>query len=343
MSTPVGIGIIGMGFMGQTHARAYLDAQRDGVSCELRAVCDRDPDRRAGRATTTGNIADAGADDRIFDPQRIAGHAEVDTFLADDSIDLVSICTHTDTHVDLAIRALDAGKHVLVEKPVAIRLSDIDRLQDRAARSDLLCVPAMCIRHWPGWSDLRRMIGSGEHGRVVHARFERLGAPPAWAGAFYADTGRSGGAIFDLHVHDADFARSVFGNPVAVSSIGDAHHISTQYRYADGPAVAAEGGWLNDPAFPFRMAFTVEFERAVVTFDSSRDRSLVLHAGGRANPIELPARTGYDEQARAVVRAVLEPAVAGELPTVDDAHAVTRIIEAEQRSASEGRAVTLDW
>ena len=343
MSKTVGIGIIGMGFMGQTHARAYRAAADDGLACELRAVCDRDADRRAGIPTAAGNIGSDRAAARLFDPKTVAGYAEVDALLADDGVDLVSICTHTDTHVDLALKALDAGKHVLVEKPVAVRLDEIERLRDRAAKTRLLCVPAMCIRRWPGWSDLKPMIESGEHGRVVHARFERLGAPPAWAGGFYADTDRSGGAIFDLHVHDADFVRSVFGNPAAVSSIGDAHHIATQYRYTNGVAVAAEGGWLNDPAFPFRMAFTVEFERAVLSFDSSREQPLVLHSQGQAITVDLPDRTGYDEQARAVVRAVHEPSQSRELPTIDDAHAVTRLLEAERRSAAEGRTVTLDW
>lgn len=338
---PIGIGVIGMGFMGQTHTRAYLAAAADGSPCVLRAVCDRDPDRRAGRVTAAGNIGPATPDEQLFDPASVSGYADADALLADDSVHLVSICTHTDTHVDLAIRALDAGKHVLVEKPVAVTVREIDRLVDRASRSDRLCVPAMCIRHWPGWSGLRAMIASGEHGRVVHARFERLGAPPAWAGDFYADSARSGGAIFDLHVHDADFAMSLFGEPAEVSSIGDAHHIATQMRYPGGPAVATEGGWLNDRSFPFRMGFVVEFERAVIAFDSSRDPVMTLHANGTATPIDLPDRTGYDEQARAVVRAVATGEGLDRLPTVADALAVTRLIDAERRSAESGRPVPL--
>lgn len=342
-ATPIGIGVIGMGFMGQTHTRAYLAAAADGSLCVLRAVCDRDADRRAGRVTAAGNIVAAKADERLFDPATVAGYDDADALLADKSVHLVSICTHTDTHVDLAIRALDAGKHVLVEKPVAVTIREIERLLARAAGSDLLCVPAMCIRHWPGWSDLRTLIASGKHGRVVHARFERLGAPPAWAGDFYADSARSGGAIFDLHVHDADFAMSLFGQPDEISSIGDAHHIATQMRYFGGPAVATEGGWLNDRSFPFRMGFVVEFERAVVAFDSSRDPVMTLHAGGIATPIDLPDRTGYDQQARAVVHAAATGQGLDRLPTVADALAVTRLIDAERRSAETGHPVAIDF
>jgi predicted dehydrogenase len=342
-TAPIGIGVIGMGFMGQTHTRAYLAAAADGLPCVLRAVCDRDPDRRAGRVTAAGNIGPTKPDEQLFDPKSVAGYADAEALLADESVHLVSICTHTETHVDLAIRALDAGKHVLVEKPVAVTIPEIERLLARTNKSDRLCVPAMCIRHWPGWSNLRAMIDSGEHGRVVHARFERLGAPPAWAGDFYTDSARSGGAIFDLHVHDADFAMSLFGRPHEVSSIGDAHHIATQMRYAAGPAVATEGGWLNDRSFPFRMGFVVEFERAVVAFDSSRDPVMTVHTAGEATTINLPDRTGYDEQARAVVLAVATGRGLDCLPTIADALAVTRLIDAERRSAQTGRSVPIDW
>jgi predicted dehydrogenase len=342
MSGTIGIGVIGMGFMGQTHTRAYLAAAADGSPCELRAVCDRDPQRRAGHATGTGNIAAAGAaDERLFDPAKVRGYADPHQLLADDSIGLVSICTHTDTHVDLAVRALDAGKHVLVEKPVAVTLPEIERLLEHAAGSDRLCVPAMCIRHWPGWADLKALIADARYGAVVHARFERLGAPPAWAGDFYADQSRSGGAIFDLHVHDADFALALFGRAASVSSIGDAHHIATQMRYPDGPAVATEGGWLNDRSFPFRMAYTVEFERGVVAFDSSRDPAMTIHADGHATPVTLPTLSGYDMQARAMVAGAA--GLPADLPTLDDALAVTRLIEAERQSASTGLPVTIRW
>ncbi len=335
MTAPVGVGIIGMGFMGQTHARAYAAAARTGAPCVLRAVCDPNAERRAGRAAHAGNIAAADRDPP-FDPDAVRGYADPDELLADGSIDLVSVCTHTDSHVDLAIRAIDAGRHVLVEKPVALSSPEVERLIAHARRSDRLCVPAMCMRHWPGWADLKRLVASGEHGSVRHARFERLGSAPAWAD-FYADPDRCGGAIFDLHVHDADLALWLFGPPESVHSVGDARHVSTHMRYPGGPAVATEGGWLS-AGFPFRMGFTVEFERAVAAFDSSRDPAMTLHTSDGPRPVPLPAHTGYDAQARAMVNAVVTADASG-LPSLDDALAVTRLIEAERRSAAEGRAI----
>jgi predicted dehydrogenase len=338
---PVGIGIIGMGFMGQTHARAYLGAIEAGSNARLVGVCDRDADRRSGIASDVGNIKSGDAPERIFDEGTVTGYDDAGALLGDDGVDLVSICTPTDSHVDLAIRALEAGKHVLVEKPVGTRLADIERLIEAAEKTDRLCVPAMCMRHWPGWSELKQIVDSGRHGRVRHARFDRLGSMPAWGAEFYNDLDRSGGAIFDLHVHDADMVLWLFGAPESVSSAGDHRHVSSQYRFRDGPAVGTTGGWLSDRSFPFSMRFLIEFERAVLTFDAGADEPLTLHAEGNATRPKVESGTGYDHQARAVIAAARGGT--HQLPGLRDAFSVTRLILAEQQSADEQRPVPLDW
>lgn len=345
MSGTLGIGIIGMGFMGQTHARSYLAAIEAGADAALIGVCDSDADRRAGLCAAAGNIS-TGEDERLFEPGTVDGHAGLDDLLADPRIGLVSVCTPTDTHAAIAERALRAGKHVLVEKPVALNAGSIRALADVAAGAHKLCIPAMCVRHWPGWSMLRSVIDSGEHGRVLHARFERLGSRPAWGGAFYHDAERCGGAAFDLHVHDADMVLWLFGRPAFVRAQGGRDHIETQYGYPGGPAVSAEGAWMRDPSFPFRMRFTVEFERAVLAFDSRLERPLSIHAGGEARSPDLGGDSGYGVQARAVIEAVRRHE-AGEapasVPTLGDAVDVTRLIDAELASAGSGEPAQIDW
>ena len=69
------------------------------------------------------------------------------------------LCTPTDSHVDLAIAALRAGKHVLVEKPVAVDPADVERLAMVARENGTICMPAHCIRFWPAWAWLRDAIG----------------------------------------------------------------------------------------------------------------------------------------------------------------------------------------
>jgi len=331
-SAPVGVGVIGLGFMGATHVRSYAKAG----GCRVVAVCDGNAELLDGRDRRAGNIGEAG-EEQLFDPRAMLATTDPEAVLSDARVDLVSVCTPTDTHVDLAIRALDAGKHVLVEKPVAISVGEVERLRAHAAGVVRLCVPGMCMRYWPGWDVLPGLVRSGTYGRVLSARFERLGAAPAWSG-FYSDDSRSGGALFDLHVHDVDMVHRCFGAPSGVRSIGRTGHVVTSYAFDDGPPmVIAEGGWLSDPKAAFRIRYVVEFEGALAEFDLDRSPAMSLLVGGEQRCPELLDESGYEGQARAVVEAV-RTGNANALATMGEAIDVTRTIELEAASLRSGRA-----
>jgi len=327
--SPLGVGVLGLGFMGRLHIAALRAAEGAGLPCRLAAVCDGDPQRLRGGGPKAGTIP--GSDEPLFDPALVRGHRTPAELFADSDVDLVHICTWTDTHVDLAIAALAAGKHVVVEKPVAVRSLDVERLLKAARASDRLCMPAMCMRFWPGWTWLKTRIETGEFGPVRSASFRRLGSAPSWTG-FYADESRSGGALFDLHIHDVDFITWCFGAPDSVHTTGTSTHLTTLYRYRNGPAhVSAEGGWSLSPSAGFRMQYLVCFEGATAEFDLSRTPTTTLHRGDRSEPVEIPALGGYDAEVAAAVRAVASGNRAG-LPTLEEALTVTRLLEAERAS-----------
>jgi 1,5-anhydro-D-fructose reductase (1,5-anhydro-D-mannitol-forming) len=341
---PLRVGVIGLGFMGRMHVAAYRAADAAGLRNKLVAVCDPDPARRAGRVPAAGNMPLSEAPARLFDPRQVEGHERPEELLARDDLDLVSICTWTESHVELALAALAAGKHVLVEKPVALRERAAARLAAAARAAGTLCMPAMCMRFWPGWSLLREAVADGRWGAARSAVFRRLGSRPPWASGFYGDGERSGGALFDLHVHDADLVLWLFGPPLSVQSSGTPDHLSTLYRYdTPGPLhVTAEAGWDHDPAFPFRMAYTVVFERGTADFDSSRERPLRLYRDGVEQTVELPAGTGYEGEVQHLLAAIGRNARSGGLlVSCDDAVAVTRLLGAEERSLRSGLPVEL--
>lgn len=321
--------MIGLGFMGQTHLKAFRAADRAGFRNHIVAVADKDASRRRGDFTAAGNFVKP-EDGPLFDTKTTRSYEDPLALLADEAIDLVSICTHTDTHVDLAIRALDAGKHVLLEKPVAVGSADVQRLVERARRSDRLVMPAMCMRFWPAWEWLKKRVEDRSLGAVKSAVFRRLGTRPAWGGGFYADLEKSGGALVDLHIHDADFILHLFGKPDAVVAAGDLEHLSVLYRYANGPRhVVAEGGWDHTPGFQFRMRYTVIFEQATADFDIGRDPQLLLCREGKAEAVALPATDGYDGEVRHLLRAI---AIGDKQlrATLDDSLALARLLELER-------------
>lgn len=331
---PVRVGVVGLGFMGRTHLAAYRDAARDGWPCQVVAVCDRD--RRAPDEKLAGNLRIGAASGGLYDRRVTRRYARARDLFADPNVDLVSICTNTESHAELAIAALRAGKHVLLEKPVALASKDVDRVREAAARTGRLCMPAMCMRFWPGWRWLRERIAQRTFGAVKSARFIRLSAPPDWSRAFYGDPKRTGGALVDLHIHDADFVLACFGAPRRVSSSGTLDHVSTSYEFARGPAlVVAEGGWDQAPGFAFRMRYVVNFERATAEFDSLRTPPLLLCRGEKPQPVPLEPGLGYDHEVRHVLDAVARDARGARVAleaTLEDAVAVARLLEAERES-----------
>lgn len=329
MSEIIGVGIIGYGFMGRTHARAYQSAQRDGYVCRLLAIADNTLQSLKDADDSSGNLE---PDAHPVDFSGVELHRDVGQLLDDPAIKVVSVCTHTDTHVDFAIKALQAGKHVLVEKPIAIDPTDVELLTKEAARHDQICMPAMCMRYWPAWVKLHEMIRSGTYGAVRSAEFHRLGSRPGWAEAFYADEARSGGALYDLHIHDTDFIVHCFGLPRSVTTSGDGLHLSTIYHFDEGPVhVLAQGAWDHQASVGFRMRCTIVCERATLDFDISREEQLVVHQGDESTPVHVGTLSGYDGE----VRALLD-AISGKpnrvLADMTNALQVARVIHHERQS-----------
>ncbi|MGE4618439.1 MAG: Gfo/Idh/MocA family oxidoreductase [Planctomycetota bacterium] len=332
------IGIIGFGFMGRTHLEAYRRAAATGLPCVVKKIFSFDDP-----TVSTGGNVDTGAADRLdLEAAAITASDSVEELLASKEIDLVSICTPTDTHVDLAIQALKAGKHVLLEKPVALSCNEVQRLIEAHAGSRLLCMPAMCMRFWPGWSWLRQVVQENTLGPVVSASFQRFGAAPSWSQDFYLDEKRSGGALTDLHVHDADFIVATFGMPDEISTCGTRSQLVTQYRYEDGPAsVMAEAAWYPDPGYPFQMKYRVGFENCVADFDLGREEDpLLLYRNGEKEVISLPQINGYDGEVRHLLEAIGRSDL-DVLPDLREALRVSQVLEAEARSLDEGCAISL--
>lgn len=340
--TEIGVAVIGLGFMGRTHVRAYQCARQAGLPCRLVAVCSDVPEQLAGLASRGGNLGPKSGDEVLFDPGEVRGYEQAEMVASDPRVSLVSICTPTDTHVAIASMLLRAGKHVLVEKPVAVTSAEVRALSEVAAASGRLCMPGMCMRFWPGWDWLKERVQDGKLGRVRAASFTRMGSRPDWSPDFYGDPARSGGALVDMHVHDADVVGWLFGVPREVVSTGSVDHVSTMYRFdgRNAPApVTAEGGWTRERGFPFRIRYTVVFEKATADWDLGREEPLCLSRAGKTQAVPTARESAYDREVQAMVRAV---ASGGTPPvTLQDALAAAELLEAEKASLERGAPVSL--
>lgn len=332
MSVAIRVGIIGLGFMGRTHLAAYRSAERAGLPVRVAAVVDSKGDA-IREASAAGNL-EVGQS-AALDGVAVLSRARELLELGD--VDAVSICTPTDTHVCLAEAALAAGKHVLIEKPVALTSNLAQELADFATeRPELVAMPAMCMRFWPGWDWLRERIRDRAFGALRELHLRRVGPPPNWAPEFYGDMSRCGDALVDLHVHDVDFVLWAVGSPQGVAARGTARHVTTTYDFgADGPVVVAEGGWVAEPDMRFSMTYRAVFDDAVVTFELGRATPVLIERAGRAaEAAPVAGGAGYDGEIRAFVEAVQS----GGAPAVRLAEAVRvlRVVEAERRSLERG-------
>ena len=339
-SKPVNVAVVGLGFMGVTHLRAYLD----NPMARVVAVCDavRVPVKGV-LAGVTGNIKKS--DDIRLGPE-VKVFCKLEELLSDPEVHLVDICTPTPLHPEQVIASLRAGKHVLCEKPLARNSASAREILEVASESPGFLMPAMCMRFWPGWGWLKQVVAERTYGKVLAAGFRRVSEKPAWSRQGTYGGGEEGGALFDLHIHDTDFVNFLFGRPASVFSSGipgqggAIHHVVTHYNYPGGPVVHAEGSWLL--AQGFSMAYTVHCERATLDFDLARgaEAMQVMESG---QPMRVVAPDGPDGYA-AEVGYFVDCVARREAPHVvvaQDGVTALEICEAEEQSVRTGRRVAL--
>lgn len=339
MSSKIKVGVIGLGMMGSTHLDVY--AGRGDV--EVVAVADRNEKRLSGEVKVGGNIE--GQALGRFDLSKVAKFRDGLEMIARSDAQVIDICAQTPQHLPLGLAAMAAGKHVLLEKPLARTHAEAMQLVEAARRAEGLTMCAMCMRFWPGWTWLKAAVDRKLYGGVSAATFRRVASHPG--GKFYSDGNACGGAILDLHIHDTDFIQWCFGTPQAVNSTGYSRitgaidHVITRYGYgADGPMIVAEGGWAMAPGFGFCMQFTVNFREATAVFDLAAKHPLTLHHGGKVEPVELPEGMGYTH---AIVYFL--DCIARKTPpttvTLADAAESIRIVEAEVASIASDASIPL--
>jgi predicted dehydrogenase len=260
------VGIVGVGFMGWIHWLAY---QRVG-GVRVAAISTRNEQRLAGDwRGIQGNFGPPGEQ---VDLTGVARYAHVEELLADPNIDLVDITLPTSLHADVAVRALEAGKQVLCEKPMALRLADCGRMVAAAKRADRLLMIAHVLPFFPEYDWALKTIRSGTYGQARGGAFRRVIANPSWLKNFWSPN-HVGGPMLDLHVHDAHFIRLAFGMPTRVVTAGRLRNglpefWHSQFGFADsGLVVEATSGTIDQPGRPFTHAFEIQLERATLAFD----------------------------------------------------------------------------
>ena len=283
----VRIGIAGIGFMGRIH---FLASQRL-KGAEVAAICSRDPAKRAGDwRNTRGNF---GPEPGQVDLAGVQTYADLKEMLADPEIDLVDVCTVTDQHTPIAIRALQAGKHVLVEKAISLTPADADAMLATAKKAGKLLMVAHVLPFFPEFKYAAEAIRGGKYGKVVGAHFKRVISKPDWS-ADIGDAAKTGGPAVDLHIHDTHFIGLVCGVPREVFAVGTQEngaitYLTTSYLYGPGgPAVTCSSGAVSMGGRPFVHGYEIYLEKATLVYDSGGPPLTLLTSDGKVENPQLP-------------------------------------------------------
>ena len=270
--------------MGMMH---YLAYQRlNGV--QVTAICESLPERRQGDWTAIkGNFGPQGTQ---MDLTGVKTYADIDGLLADTEVDLVDICLPPGLHAEAAISALNAGKHVFCEKPIALSLADADAMTAVAEKNNKLFMVGHVLPFFPAYAFVYDAFRTNRYGKLLGGHFDRVISDPTWLKNFY-DMATTGGPLLDLHIHDAHYIRLLFGMPKQVQSIGRLRgevpeYFSSQFLFEDSNiVVTATSGCIFQQGRPFMARSEVHFEKATIVLDGGG--TTILTEDGQVVPAEL--------------------------------------------------------
>jgi predicted dehydrogenase len=252
---PVRVAVVGLGYWGPNLARNLQRIDR----CTLAACCDLD---EANHTRFRSAFASA----------RFT--TSLDDVLDDQTIDAVCVATGAATHAVIARRVIDAGKHVFVEKPLALTGSDARMLVDHAAANGRVLVVGHLLRFHPGFRKVEQLVVSGQLGRVLYLYANRQN---------FGKVRQDENALWSLGPHDLSLALALAGEPpVEVSARGACYLqpgiedvVFCYLRFASGVTAHLHLSWL-DP-HKRRMLTVVGTERMVVFDDTETDRKVTVY------------------------------------------------------------------
>lgn len=335
--TPVRIGIIGLGYWGPNLARALASTP----GCQLAYACDLD---EGNRARLEGRYPGTVVTDRF------------DDLLEDDTLDAIVVATGAPSHHAIGMRVLEAGKHALIEKPLALTVADARELVATAAAKDRVLMVGHLLRFHPVFERLNELAQGGALGRMLYLYTNRLNF-----GKVRADEN----ALWSLAPHDISLALALAGErPVEVSARGEAFLregvedvVFGYLHFPSGLVAHLHVSWL-DP-HKSRKLTVVGSEGMAVFDDTETDRKLTVYEKAsspsrfdtwgefqalRTGDVQIPQVSNSEpliQETKAFVEAIRNGAAT--VASGDEGLAVVEVLTALQTSLEQhGSPVRLD-
>jgi predicted dehydrogenase len=258
--------------MGMTHAGNIL--RNDNL--ELVAIIDKNPKAvEENLLSGTGNFAIGGINQVQLD--RIKRYTNIDDCLEYEELDAVHICVHTDLHYEMTRKVLLHGKHVFLEKPFCLDRNQAESLISLAKEKEKILMVGHVVRFMPPYQKLKEYIDTRKFGALKFLSLTRFSGIPAWGEWIERRNifGSTGGALFDLVIHDIDYVNYILGLPGSIKCdylpglLSKYDYISAMWSYFDkGINVKIEGGNIFHSNFPFQAGYMAQFEMASIRYST---------------------------------------------------------------------------
>jgi UDP-N-acetylglucosamine 3-dehydrogenase len=311
----VNAAVIGCGSWGRNHARVYDELP----AVNLKAVADLNPQ-------TAENIGRK---------HGVKWYTDIDKILSDPDIELVSICTPTITHAEIGLKAIEAGKHLLVEKPMTNTIQEAETLIRNAENKGVKLTVGFVERFNPAVQEAFRLIESGKIGDVILAHTRRVSRNPQRIGDV--------GVIKDLAIHDIDITSALFRDPpqtVHATAGSIAHHYedyaNINVGYTRNRTAFIETNWLT----PRRVrTLTITGTEGIINVEYTTQQINIENTQQMTQPF-LPYREPLYLELQHFVDSVIkdtQPQITGH-----DGLKALQICEAALESSRTGQTVKLE-
>jgi len=311
----LGVAVVGTGFWGRNHARVFKEL----AETDLLAICDMDAERAKNVAGQFG----------------VRSYTSTERMLKDKNIEAVSVCTWSTSLAKETLKALKAGKHVLVEKPMAANVKQAETLLKTAEKEGLHLTVGFLMRFIPGLQRIRNAVEEKILGEPVCATAKRVGQWPERIGDV--------GVVKDTAIHDLDVMRYIFSeDPVAVyAKTGSITHrkfedyAQIMLAFKGGKSAFIESNWLT----PYKTRiFMITGSEAIMKLDYITQELTIENARETVQPryiMQEPLKLELRHFAKCINEKE-KPIVTGE-----DGLKALRIAEASLKSSATGKVMVL--
>lgn len=327
------IGLVGLGFMGNTH----LDAYKHVENAEVAAICTSSKGDEITRKFNGSIVSD------------------YEDLLRNNDIDIIDICVPTYLHEEYILKAAQAGKHIFCEKPLTLSLKSAYRIAEEVYKSGVALFVGHVLRFWPEYQTIKSYIEKDKLTDLQFIHAQRLGQFPAWSNWFQYPE-KSGGALYDLHIHDIDFVYYLLGEPQSVYAVGSQNkygawdHVMTTLTFKNKTRAFVEASHKMPNGYPFTMSFRAHGKNALLDLNimsgeniekiDNSMKKFTYYDNRTAASVELGQKDAFRNQLTYFVNCI-ENKKENKIIPLDDVIYVIKLLTAIEESLKTGQKVAV--